>query len=206
MVARAQRHIFTVGHADNSRERFLDLLLGHDITALADVRSTPYSRYHPQFNRESLRVALGAAGVRYVFMGDELGARRAEAECYVDGKARYELIARTPLFQAGLRRVMEGAERHRIALMCAEQDPITCHRGILVCRHLRPLSVPISHILKTGELETTGQMEQRLLEAAGIGVGGDLFASGEVAIERAYDIQGDRIAYTRSLAYAEERG
>jgi uncharacterized protein (DUF488 family) len=205
MLREVHRQIFTVGHSDNSIEWFIELLRMHGITALADVRSSPYSRFNHQFNRDQLKAALNAARIHYVPLSDELGARRKEPECYVDGKARYDLIANLPLFQKGLRRVQHGAERHRIALMCAEKDPITCHRTILVCRHLKPYGIPISHILQNGELETTEGVEQRLLEVAGNG-GVDLFASDPcAALAHAYDVQGDRIAYTRSTVPSEER-
>lgn len=206
MAGKLEPHIFTIGHSDHAIERFIELLREHGVTALADVRSQPYSRFHPQFNREPLRACLKAAGVHYVPLYEELGARRTEAQCYAaDGKARYDLIAKAPLFQAGLRRVRQGAEQHRIALMCAERDPITCHRTILVCRHLKPLGVPIAHILQDGQLETTAEMERRLLDAAGV-YGGDLFTGEAEALERAYDVQGERIAYARDEVTADERG
>jgi uncharacterized protein (DUF488 family) len=199
-------HIFTIGHSDHTIERFLELLRGHEVTALADVRSMPFSRYYPQFNREPLQACLRAAGLRYVFMGDELGARRAEAECYAGDVARYDLIARARLFQDGLRRVREGAGRERIALMCAEKDPITCHRAILVCRHLlRAGGLSIAHVLADGALESTERMEERLLDETG-GGGADLFSTHADAVERAYDVQGERIAYTRNAVAADERG
>ena len=97
----------------------------------------------------------------------------------------------------------QGADKYRIALMCAEKDPITCHRTILVCRHLKPFGLPISHILQNGNLETTDAMENRLLDVAGNG-GVDLFASDLTsAIENAYDVQGDRIAYMKSAMLPE---
>jgi catechol 2,3-dioxygenase-like lactoylglutathione lyase family enzyme len=146
-----------------------------------------------------------AARISYVPMGDELGARRQEVDCYVNGKARYELIARTPLFREGLRRLQQGSKTQRVALMCAEKDPVTCHRAILVCRHLKTSGIAISHILPTGEIETHAQMEQRLLDVTADDSAA-LFVSDPVAvIDHAYDVQGDRIAYIQ-LAAAEERG
>ncbi|MBO0698115.1 MAG: DUF488 domain-containing protein [Zavarzinella sp.] len=189
-----QVRLFTIGHSDHSAEVFLDLLRSHGVTALADVRSSPYSRRHPQFNREALAAELERAGVRYVFLGAELGARRAESECYEDGKARYPLIARSPLFVQGLERVRQGAEKYRVALLCAEKDPLTCHRAILVCRHLRDSMAPIQHIREDGRLESHGELESRLLAAAGLSEG-DLFQSREELLEQAYDWQGERIAY-----------
>jgi uncharacterized protein (DUF488 family) len=197
--------IFTVGHSDHSIQRFSDLLVRNSISAIADVRSMPYSRFTPQFNREQLKAALRTACIRYVFLGDELGARRSEPECYVEGKARYELIARTPRFHEGLQRLQEGSQSYRVALLCAEKDPITCHRAILVCRHLRPLGMSIAHIMDDGRTETNAEMEERLLKVTGLDQD-ELFGGKADAIERAYDIQGDRIAYAMNGVTADERG
>jgi uncharacterized protein (DUF488 family) len=186
--------LFTIGHSDHSAGLFLDLLRRHGIAALADVRSSPYSRRYPQFNREALAAEVERASIRYVFLGAELGARRSEPECYEDGKARYPLIARSRLFAQGLQRIRQGAEKYRIALMCAEKDPLTCHRAILVCRHLRDSVSPIQHIREDGRLESHAELESRLFAAAGLPEG-DLFQSREELLEQAYDWQGDRIAY-----------
>jgi uncharacterized protein (DUF488 family) len=189
-----QTTIFTIGHSDLDMSRFLSLLNTHSISAIADVRSTPYSRFNPQFNREELQSTLKATDISYVFLGDELGARRSEPECYVNCKAHYGLIAKTSAFQHGLERLKRGALNYRIALLCAEKDPITCHRAILVGRCLRVFGVAISHILYSGQLETNESMERRLLKVIRM-EGGDLFSTEAEAIEQAYDIQGDRIAY-----------
>jgi uncharacterized protein (DUF488 family) len=187
--------IFTVGHSNHEMGVFIELLARHGVSAIADVRSMPYSKFTPQFNRDGLMTALRAAHIGYVFMGEELGARRVEAECYVGGKALYGLIGRAARFREGLSRVREGMREHRIALMCAEKDPLTCHRAILICRHLREFGLAISHILEDGGIETHKEMEERLLKLTGVD-GEDLFTGRSEAIERAYDIQGDRIAYT----------
>src|ERR1700742_2928764 len=121
--------IFTVGHSNPPIERFIGLLQPHGITALADVRSTPYSRFNPQFNKEKLQSALAAAGIRYVFLGEELGARTKDPSCYdEDGKVSYTKLARTDLFRKGIERLLTGMQQHRIAIMCAERDPLECHR------------------------------------------------------------------------------
>ena len=189
--------IFTIGHSEHRLTDFLDLLSQHRISAVADVRSQPYSRFSPHFNRDQLRQSLKSAGIRYVFMGQELGARRSEPECYSEGKARYDLIAKTPLFREGMARIQNGACKFRLALMCAEKDPVTCHRAILICRYLRPLSFRISHILDNGQLETNEAMERRLLKTIRMD-GGDLFNTESEAIEQAYDIQGARIAFAKN--------
>lgn len=156
--------LFTIGHSNHSIETFIALLQQNDVTALADVRSHPYSRYLPHFNQRSLKTALFDAGIRYVFLGRELGARSNDPTCYVDGKALYERIASTELFSQGIQRILKGAETYKIALMCAEKDPITCHRAILVCQHLREFDLDINHILRNGNLEAHQHLEERLLD------------------------------------------
>lgn len=156
--------IFTVGHSNHSTEQFVSLLKRHGVTAVADVRSFPFSRRFPNFNQSPLKNSLGSEEISYVFLGEQLGARPRDPECYVEGKARYELIAETEAFATGLERIYKGAKHHQIALMCAEQDPITCHRAILVCNHLKNAGLDIKHILKTGDLEPHEHLEQRLLK------------------------------------------
>jgi uncharacterized protein (DUF488 family) len=109
------QELFTIGHSSQSWEQFLELLLRHRIEAIGDVRSSPYSARFPQYNREILVRAFRAANIRYVFLGEELGARRAERDCYVEGVARYDRIAGTAAFRRGLERVQIGASRFRLA-------------------------------------------------------------------------------------------
>lgn len=188
--------LYTIGHSTHEAEAFLELLKAHGIEMIADVRSSPYSRMTPQFDREALAALLKRRNVQYVFMGQELGARRSEASCYEGDKARYELIAKAPLFLSGLQQVCKVAGSRRVALLCAEKDPITCHRTVLVCRHLREMIPAIRHILSDGTIETQAQAEQRMMEELDL-AGGSLFESPEQLIERAYDLQGDKIAYVK---------
>src|SRR5271169_2675230 len=123
--------IFTIGHSTHTQEYFISLLSRHGITALCDVRSKPYSRVNPQFNREELQRVLREHGITYVFLGTELGARSDDPTCYENGKVQYDRLAHTELFRQGLDRVQEGVRKYRIALMCAEKEPLECHRTIL---------------------------------------------------------------------------
>ena len=157
-------NLFTIGHSNHSIAEFIALLQQHEITALADVRSYPYSRYLPHFNQDYLKKALQEVAIAYVFLGKELGARPQNQACYINGKAVYEKIAATPEFTVGLERICKGAERYQIALMCAEQDPITCHRAILVSPCLKNRGLEIQHIGKTGNLENHALLEERLLK------------------------------------------
>jgi uncharacterized protein (DUF488 family) len=198
--------IFTIGHSNTGVETCIALLQRHDVTAVADVRSHPYSRYLPHFSRPALQAALRAEGIAYVFLGRELGARPEDPACYVDGRAPYDRIAATPLFAAGLERLRRGMREARIALLCAEKDPLTCHRAILVCRHLRRPGLAIEHILADGSLESQHALEQRLLLAHGLQQTSFLDPrSPREAIEEAYDRQGARIAYTRAEQEEDER-
>jgi uncharacterized protein (DUF488 family) len=189
--------IYTIGHSKHPIDRFVALLQPHGIDALADVRSTPYSRFNPQFNREKLQASLAAAGIRYVFLGEELGARSKDASCYdEEGRVSYAKLARSAPFRAGIERLLTGMQQHRIAIMCAEREPLDCHRTILVSRELEKAGVPVTHILQDGSLEPHRQTMTRLasdLELAST----DLFRTPDELIEDAYEKQGSRIAYVR---------
>src|SRR5690242_16269876 len=124
--------LYTVGHSNRTLEEFLSAIKSHGITAVADVRSQPYSRMHPHFDREALAASLKPEGIAYVFLGKELGARTPDAACYIEGKVQFDRLARTPAFQEGLERVRQGMEPYRVALLCAEREPLACHRTILV--------------------------------------------------------------------------
>jgi uncharacterized protein (DUF488 family) len=187
--------LYTIGHSTHSSEAFIELLSAHSVTAVCDVRSSPYSKFNPQFNRETLQKELKLHGIAYVFLGKELGPRSDDLSCYTEGKVQYSKLAETDLFHQGLERLKNGMKSYRIALMCSEKDPITCHRTILICRHLRLQEIEIQHILEDGTLENNRDSEKRLLELLKIPPT-DLFDSEEDIIQRAYDKQSQRIAHT----------
>jgi len=193
------RSIYTIGHSNHSIEVFLSMLASREVTAVADVRSQPYSRYAPQFNRENVKVALNSAGLVYVFLGRELGARSEDPACYVDGKVSYDRLARSSLFQAGLARLVDVASTHRIAIVCAEKDPLTCHRAILICRQLVAQGIEVNHILEDGSLESHEAAISRLVAEEGLG-GPDLFRTRADAILEAYENRGRKIAFTTGAA------
>lgn len=186
--------LYTIGHSNHSTENFLGLLSKHDITAVCDVRSQPYSKFNPQFNRENIQKDLKQSNIAYVFLGRELGPRSDDPACYIGGQVQYHLLAATEIFQEGLERLVKGMQFYRIAMMCAEKDPIMCHRMILVCRHLRKEVDAIRHILEDGSIEALADSEDRLLRHLKIPAL-QLFDSTEDLIVRAYDIQGEKIAY-----------
>lgn len=158
--------VYTIGHSNHTWEFFSDLLRRHGIGAIADVRSAPVSRYVPHFNRETLEGALGAQGIRYVFLGRELGARPEDPACYENGVALYERIERTPEFARGIDRVIQGASKMKVALMCAEKDPIDCHRTVMVAKVLHQRGVEVGHILWDGTLEPQERVLARMADEA----------------------------------------
>ena len=186
--------IYTVGHSNHTPDIFLGLLRLHHINAIADVRSAPYSRFAPQFNKDALARLLASEGVAYVFLGNYLGARPNDPLCYRNGTMDFTRLSQTDYFQEGLERVRRGAARFNLALMCTEKDPIQCHRTILVCRHLRADNTIIKHVLEDGELEDNRDSERRLMKVLLMPTT-DLFKSPEELVEEAYDRQGERIAH-----------
>lgn len=186
--------IYTIGHSNQSFDSFLRLLRAHHITAIADVRSYPYSNANPQFDRESFADALHTNGIAYVFLGKELGARTTDPACYADGKVKYELLAKTKLFQEGLSRLQLGMQRFRVALMCAEAEPLVCHRTILVARELRDMEIPVKHILKGATVEDHDQSMERLLRVLEMN-NHDMFLDHAALVSAAYRRQAERIAY-----------
>jgi len=193
------RVVFTVGHSSHAIEQFVELLQRHRVGAVGDVRSHPYSRYNPQFSREAFVASLRKARVAYSFLGRELGARPEDRSCYVDGRASYKLIASTPLFRSGLERVAHGSERFRIALVCAEKDPMTCHRALLVCRHLAQRGFSIKHILADGEIEDHSSSLERLAGEMGAPLS-DLFRSYDELVEEVYARRAREIEYVEAKA------
>lgn len=196
--------VATIGHSTHLIDHFLSLLDRHGITAIADVRSTPYSRHNPQFSRDALKASLKRAGIAYVFLGRELGARSDDPRHYdEDGRVRYDRVADSDAFRAGIDRVVSGAAQHRIALMCAERDPLTCHRTILVSRALVDRGARVRHVLGDGSVETHEEALDRLMGQLGIDPR-DFFTAPEALRARAYAEQEARIAYTLPPAEAAE--
>lgn len=214
--------IFTIGHSNHTIETFIELLHQHQVTALADVRSSPYSRRFPQFNQSALKTALKTVNIAYVPLGDNLGARPRDRDCYINGMARYDLIAATEAFKIGLNRLIQGSEKYQISLMCAEQDPIVCHRAILICPHLKNAGLEIYHIHKNGDLESNEDLENRVLKQNNLyklsKLSADLQShvkqlslfdlqpiqtlekplSRAELVEKAYQLQSEKVAYTET--------
>jgi uncharacterized protein (DUF488 family) len=193
--------VYTIGHSNGTAEHLLEMLDQHGITAVADVRSRPYSRFNPQFNREALAGALKNAGREYVFLGHELGARSEDSTCYRDGRAQYVLIAKTPLFERGIERLMTGMENFQLAILCAEKEPLGCHRSILIARYLHERGILVRHILEDRSLEDHDASLLRLLALHGIQEN-NLFHTRDELIAMAYEKQAEEIEFSASQVSA----
>jgi uncharacterized protein (DUF488 family) len=160
--------VFTVGHSNHPAEWLEKLLRMHRVTALADVRSSPYSRFNPQFNRRALAEWLRDAGIAYGFMGRELGGRSDDPADYAEGRIRYDRLAAKPAFKIGLERIIRRPLNERTVLLCAEKEPLDCHRTLLVAPALADRGIRVQHILADGTLESHDQAMDRLLETTGL--------------------------------------
>ena len=186
--------VFTIGHSTHSYEHFLALLRASGITAVADVRTTPFSRHFPHFNEAALRSELKLDGISYVFLGKELGGRPSGRSFYCDGVADYEKMAKTEAFASGIKRVIEGANKFRVALMCSEHDPLDCHRCLLVGRALSREGVKLVHIFGDGSLFSHEAIEEKLLDLAGRSAD-DLLMTASERLSAAYRDRSRKIAY-----------
>jgi uncharacterized protein (DUF488 family) len=186
--------IYSIGHSNHASSVFTGLLARHGIQAVADVRSAPYSRFHPQFCREALADHLRQGGVDYVFLGRELGARSEDPTCYEEGRIQYGRLSQTALFQGGLGRLEAVAATRRTALMCSEREPLDCHRTLLVAQELAKRGHAVAHILADGSLERHEDTMQRLLDLTRV-PRDDLFRSPQDLLADALAVQEQKIVY-----------
>jgi uncharacterized protein (DUF488 family) len=157
-----QHTLYTIGHSNHTIETFIGLLRAAGIRRLADVRSIPYSRRWPQFRREALAAALTAAGVDYVWLGEGLGGRPRDPALAPGGKPDYAQMRAAPGFGTALETLLEAARERPTAIMCAERDPLDCHRFHLLAEPLVQRGANIVHLLGDGGRETQAEAEERL--------------------------------------------
>jgi len=188
--------LFTIGHSNIPIDRFVALLQQAEVTAVADVRSVPASRRFPWFSKNNLAKRLAGDGIDYTLMGDMLGGRPRDARLYRNGVADYEAMASEPHYLEGLARLTAQAQCSRICLMCAEREPLECHRCLLVARSLAEGGFMIGHILHDGRVEPHAETDRRLLALTGEGC--DLFTPGQrERLAAAYRRQAHAVAYRR---------
>jgi len=188
--------VFTIGHSTLDYESFLALLKQANVTAIADVRSSPQSQHFPHFDQEILKAELSKDGIAYVFLGAELGGRPKNPEFYCDEVADYDKMATGEAFKKGIKRVIAGAENYRIALMCSESSPFDCHRCLLVGRALSDGGVTVRHILTNGRQLSQRDIENQLVYEYGKGAA-DMFAEGFVQLANAYRERALQVSYRK---------
>ncbi len=189
--------VLSIGHSTLDYDQFVARLNAAGVTAIADVRTSPFSRNFAHFNRDALKDALARDGIAYVFLGKELGGRPKGEEYYTDGIADYEKMAKSDLFQKGLERVKQGARKYRIAMMCSERSPLDCHRCLLVGRALAGSGVKVSHLLSHGEPVAQSEIEEQLLAMAGKQEN-DMFAAPAERLNDAYRERARKVAFAEA--------
>lgn len=189
--------VLTIGHSTLDYESFLRLLRQAKVTAVADVRTSPQSRNFPHFNRDVLKEELSRDEIAYVFLGAELGGRPQNPAFYCEDVADYEKMAADEKFKSGIERVIRGAEKYRIALMCSEHNPMDCHRCLLVGRALLERGLNVRHILQSGKLISQEQIEEQLVRECGHGAD-DMFTKGRARVAEAYREKSRQISYRKS--------
>lgn len=191
--------LFTVGHSNLDFEQFAQLLRDSAVELLVDVRSRPQSSRFPQFSQPGFQRLLAAEGIAYLFLGEELGGRPDDPDAYrANGLVDYRARRKSYAFRAGLERLLKELETHTLAMMCAEEDPLECHRFLMICPELVRAGIQPRHIRKGSRIETQEAAENRLLEAAGFGAvaANTLFPEARLeALEKAYEVYGEKFAF-----------
>jgi uncharacterized protein (DUF488 family) len=184
--------LLTIGHSNLAADRFMALLTRAGVTAVADVRSIPFSRWCPWFSAKALAQRLACEGIAYIALGEQLGGRPRDPKLYRNGIADYEAMASRPEFRAGVERVVDEIARHRVCLMCAEREPLDCHRCLLVGRVLAERGLTLGHIRADGTIESHAATEERLLALAGHDA--DLFRDRAERLAHAYRRRAQAVA------------
>jgi uncharacterized protein (DUF488 family) len=192
MTIRSDFDLLTIGHSNLTADAFMALAQGSGVTAIADVRSVPFSRRFPWFTGPKLAARLQGADIAYLPFGDALGGRPRDPALYSDGAADYEKMAASAPFRAGLDRLGEAMGRFRLCLMCAEREPLDCHRCLLVARALSESGSRVGHILVDGTIEPHAATEERLLGRAG--AADDLFGNRATRLAQAYRDRARKVA------------
>lgn len=155
--------VFTIGYGARTVDDLIAVLRAHQIDFLVDVRSAPYSRFKPEFSKDALERELKLHGIRYVYLGDALGGRPADPDCYVDDKVDYERVKGKAFYRAGIERVQAAWQRGaRFVLMCSEGKPEQCHRSKLIGETLAGLGIAVAHIDEHDQVRSHDEVIKRL--------------------------------------------
>lgn len=194
--------LYTIGHSRHDIDYFINLLKKHKINCLIDVRSSPYSRIAPQFNKETLAGSLKVNNIIYLHFEKEFGARKTDTSLIdLENKVDYSRVRETEEFKEGVKRVFEGLEKgYNIALMCSEANPFDCHRFVMIAYHFVREGVKVNHILKDGNTIDNNELEKELLKKySKVLPVNDLFTNNiteKLRLELAYRLRNRDIAFT----------
>lgn len=187
--------IYTIGHSNTPFDKFSYYLTDYSIDTIVDVRSTPMSSRYPEYNIDALRQSLKNLGIDYIFMGHQLGARTNDLSCYENKKVIYSKLAKSKDFLEGINRLKKGASLDRtLSIMCAEGNPLDCHRAILISRELDRIGIKSRHILRDGDCIKAEEFNFLLLSKFGLEQD-EIFRTYEERLDEAYLLQEERIAY-----------
>ena len=192
--------VYSVGHSNREADEFVRILQSFSIDVIVDVRSAPYSKHCPQFNKEAIDQTLRSSDIKYLFLGKELGAKPDDQSCYEGRRVSFEKLKSSDLFQKGISRILEGITRYKIAIMCSEKEPINCHRAILISRVLVEKGISVMHILNETESLAHKDLETELLKRFKIEETlFDTDYSKQLDLKEAYEKQEDLICYRETV-------
>jgi len=195
--------IYTIGHSNREANELIQILRHYKTQLVADVRSEPYSKYCPQFNKETIKQALANSGIGYIFLGKELGARPEDQNCYINGSVSFEKLRISDTFKQAISRLLDEAAKKSIVLMCAEKDPINCHRAILISRVLEQQGAEVKHIISETEMLDHLSFEKKLLRKFKIQETlFDTESSKKIYLNEAYEKQEKIISYQEDVQEA----
>ncbi len=161
--------IYSIGHGNKKIEEFLNELQSFKVSYLIDVRSSPYSKYNPQFNQPSLKIELQSSGITYVYLGDSLGGLPSDRSCYVDGKVEYDIIKEKAFFKEGLQRLIVANDKNiNVAIMCSESKPEECHRSKLIGQELLKQDISLVHIVSSEKTKEQIRIINELTKGKGV--------------------------------------
>jgi uncharacterized protein (DUF488 family) len=177
--------IFSIGHGNKELQRFMTELTKFGVEYVVDVRSSPYSKYNSQFNREELARELKMVNIKYVYMGDNLGGLPSDRSCYIDGKVDYDAVKQKPFFKEGLERIVTANEKQlRVAIMCSETKPEECHRSKLIGQELLKQQIVVQHITESATIKDQVTLMNELTKGQGT-----------------VDLFGDEVSFTSRKRY-----
>lgn len=158
-VEQADLGVLTIGRSNHSIERFVALLTMYRIEEAVDTRSRPYSKHAPQFNREQISASLSRSGIRYLYLGEQLGGRPSQNEYYDEaGRLLIDRMLESQRFRQGIACLISEIHKWRLALLSAEENPVRCHRRRLIAPVLIGQGVLVGHIRGDGSVRTEAEI------------------------------------------------